>query len=372
VPAESEGLKRCEKHGLSYDTRHSSGCVLCRRESGDAGIGRNRALFTLGGFALLAVLLAFCFLYVKPLLFATSEAHESFVGLAPNENKVDSPPPQGTAGEAAVGGAAAPSDTAVVQAQVQEQGGTSPLRPIDAAMWDEVSRPFQLYEGDESSVQELRNGYGIHIYIPPTDQLDIEQGKVTGTRPTPTQIATSARVLVSALARFPHAFVSRMGLQQVVLIDGVHHKGASVGAFAMGPAFVLFADPEAIANQTELTHELFHFIDYQLHGRPVDHSAWLALNTPAIRYMGGPRAVMRTGATAARLTALRRNLPGFVTEYAQSDSVEDMAETFAQLIVHPTELREVAAADPVIAAKVAYVTATLDRIAPGTATAMGL
>jgi hypothetical protein len=247
------------------------------------------------------------------------------------------------------------------------------LHPIDSALWSEVARDFEPYESSAPIIQELRGGFGIHVHVPRAAQLNLEQGKLVGTRPSQEQITTAARTLVSELGRYPRPFVQRMGLQQLVLVDGLRHKGQAVGAFAMGPAFALFADPETLADDGVLHHELFHFVDYRLHGMPANHSAWLALNPAGTRYRGGARALLRQERTGSgKVTALRRDLPGFATEYAQADAAEDMAEVFQLLMTQRPELYQLTSADPVIAAKVTYVIQALDRIAPSTSAALNL
>ena len=363
--SEDEGLTRCEKHGLSFDARQARGCVLCRREAQAETGSRGNAWYALTGVALLVSLGVFGWIYLKPLLSPDRSAHESFVGLSPN-----SPGRVASSGERTP---AADSGTAAAHAHDEPVPAATEAKLYgrDSALWTEAARPFQRYDSSDPSVQQLEHGFGIHVYVPSAPQLDVEQGKLIGTRPTPAQIATAARQLGDALARYPRQFVANMGLEQLVLIDGLRHRGQTVGAFAMGPAFALFADPDALGVADTLHHELFHCVDYRLHGRPANHSAWVALQQPGPSYRGARALLQQSGATAARMHALRRDLPGFVTEYAQADSAEDMAETFAQLVLHRAELSLLTSADPIIAAKVRYVLEALDRIGAGTSVALG-
>ena len=364
--AETEVLKRCEKHGLNFDPRLTRGCVLCRRASDDPGASRSNTRYTIGGFALIAALAVFGWIYVKPLIVADGEARHSYVGLSPSASEGPSKPVLQPEPSATRDGDEAPANAAPDE-------GKAALHPLDSALWSEVARDFELYEGSDPIIQELRGGFGIHVHVPRAAQLNLEQGKLVGTRPSQEQITSAARALVSELGRYPRPFVSQMGLQQLVLIEGLRHKGQAAGAFAMAPAFALFANPETLADDGALHHELFHFVDYRLHGRPANHSAWLALNPAGTRYRGGARAVLQQdGSGSGKLTALRRDLPGFVTEYAQADATEDMAEVFQLLMTQRPELYQLTSGDPVIAAKVTYVIQALDRIAPGTSVALNL
>lgn len=360
--SEAETLKRCEKHGLNFDPRLTRGCVLCRRASDDPGASQKSTQYTLSGFALIAALGVFGWIYVKPLIAPEGQARHSYVGLSQDPNDGRHRPED----QAKKDGVEAPAKT--------EATASAPaLQPRNDALWSDVARDFERYEGSEPIVQELSSGYGIHVHVPRTAQLDLEHGKLTGARPTQPQIAAAARALVEELSRYPRPFMRGAGLQQLVLVSGLRHKGDAVGAFAMGPAFALFADPDTLAGDAALHHELFHFVDYRLHGMPANHREWIALNAPGTRYRGGGRAMIRqSGAGSTRLSALRRDLPGFATEYAQADAAEDMAEVFALLMTQRAELYQLAATDSVVAAKVTYVIQALDKIAPGTSAALNL
>jgi hypothetical protein len=360
VPPEAGTLKRCEKHGLNFDSRLTRGCVLCRRTSDDPGAAQKSTQYTLSGFALIAALGVFGWIYVKPLIMPEDEARHSYVGLS--QDPSDGRPR--TEHEAKKDGASAkPEATTPAPA----------LHPKNEALWSEVARDFEPYDGSEPIVEELRSGYGVHVHVPRTPRLDLEHGRLTGARPEQAQIAAAARALVDELSRYPRPFVKELGLQQLVLVSELRHKGEAVGAFAMGPAFALFANPQTLSGDAALHHELFHFVDYRLHGMPANHREWIALNPAGTRYRGGGRAVMRqTGAGSTRLNALRRDLPGFATEYAQADASEDMAEVFSLLMTQRPELYQLTTTDTVIAAKVTYVIQALDKIAPGTSAALNL
>ena len=72
-----------------------------------------------------------------------------------------------------------------------------------------------------------------------------------------------------------------------------------------------------------------------------------------------------------QLRAPRRDLPGFVTAYAQSAAEEDRAEVFATLIERRPLALELIANDPVIAAKCRFVLDAIGRIHPGMREALG-
>ena len=377
--AEGEGLKRCEAHGLNYDGKLTRGCVLCRKSGSAADPTEQRKTWALGGLALLA-LGAFSWLYVKPLIAPSDDARHSYLGLAPRPDAprpVAEPQPEEEAELEATAGAGAAVDApqgapAATEAARVNAPGSRELRPLDEALWAEVAREFELYEGNEPVLQELRGGYAIHVHVPRAGALNVE-GKLVGARPTQAAIVSAAAYLIKTLNRYPRRFVQRIAFQRLVLVANLKHKGVAASAFAMGPAGAMIANPAIIDNDRVLDHELFHFADFRLHGFPPAHDAFVALNAPGTRYRGGGRAMI-AGHTGpfAKLSEPRRDLPGFVSAYAQAASAEDMAEVFSLLMTRGAIVKEIAVADKVIAAKAEYVAHALDEIEPGTRAALGL
>jgi hypothetical protein len=325
---------------------------------------------------LLFALAAFGWVYVRPLLLQGREARTSFAGLAPDAARTPPrlvPPPAeaaADAGQPAAGSAATTETRAEAAVALAEPGAQ--LWPVQIDLWSELARGLEP-SNDDPAAQELRGGYGLHVYLPGEGGLSIAQPKLTGARPAPSDIGPALAFVNAQLGRYPRAFMQRIGFQQLVLVAGLKQKGGAAAAFALGPAGAMFADPRALGDEYRFHHELFHFVDYRVHGRPPAHGPWLALNRDGTRYSGSARPLAGAAAgKAAPLTAPRHDLPGFVTAYAQSASEEDMAEVFATLMARREVATELAKSDPVIAAKAQYVRDALDKLAPGTSAALGL
>ena len=252
-----------------------------------------------------------------------------------------------------------------------KQPQTEPeLHPVRAEIWAEVATDFELYGAQEPAIAELRDNYEIEIYVPRTEELNVEGGKLTGTRPSPAKVNETAIRVKDELARYPKEFVQGLGFQRLVLIMDLRHKGVAPGAFVMGPAGAMFANPLALPGYS-LAHELFHFVDYRLFGWPARAEGWSTLHPDATYGSGGRQAVAQAAGNHAQLSEPRRDLPGFVTLYAQSAQEEDRAEVFATLIARRPLALELIASDSVIAAKCRYVLDALERIHPGTRDALG-
>ena len=254
------------------------------------------------------------------------------------------------------------------------RGGTAAdqagLQPLDAGMWATVAADFQLYEVREQAVKELRDIYGIDIYVPRTPELNLEGGKLTGSLPSPAMISAAAAGVKDGLARYPGEFIRRIGFQHLVLIGDLRHKGVSAGAFVMGPAGAMVANPNGLSGY-HFHHELFHFADYRLFGRPPRSEGWSKLHPDAVYGSGGRQAVAQANGDPQQLRAPRRDLPGFVTKYAQSAAEEDRAEVFATLMERRPLALELIANDPVIAVKCRFVLDAIARIHPGMREALG-
>jgi hypothetical protein len=347
-------LQRCDRHGLNYDPALTSGCVLCRRD-----VQPTRPVADASGaspWPLIAKVIAG--------LGVLGFAVHHYVGQSdPPTPTASSPrlPPRGARTSNAESTAAAELPPPPAPTTTAPAG----LHPLDPQLWTEVAAPFEPLDALDPAAQELRDHYGIHFYVPKTAELNVEHGKLTGTRPTPAQISEAALALRKELARYPSEFIAAIGFQRLVLIEGLKHKGVPASAFAIAPAAAMLATPAMFSNPFGLHHELFHFADYRLLGRPPDDSAWIALNAPGTRYgSGGRRMVASTTGSYGRLNEPRRDLPGFVTEYATSAPEEDRADVFAMLLAQPTLSTELAASDPAIAAKMRYVTAAVERLCP--------
>jgi len=248
--------------------------------------------------------------------------------------------------------------------------GQAGLQPLDAGMWATVAADFHLYEAREQAVKELRDTYGIDIYVPRTPELNLEGGKLTGSLPSPAMISEAAVGVKDGLARYPREFVQRIGFQHLVLIVDLRHKGVSPGAFVMAPAGAMVANPKGLSGY-HFQHELFHFADYRLFGWPPRSEGWSKLHPHAAYGAGGRQAVAQAGSDPQQLRAPRRDLPGFVTAYAQSAAEEDRAEVFATLIERRPLALELIANDPVIAAKCRFVIDAIVGIQPGLREALG-
>lgn len=360
VSAEKDAFTRCEKHGLTYDPRISKGCVLCRRQLDALPPPPSYGFSKLIGLAVVAGLAVFGWNYAKSVSFSIGDLAQPTSKPLPGHQ---------------VRGVGQAPDAGMGRSLEVPEAPDGYLRPYDALLWGGLETSFQQYFGSGiRSVQELSNGFGVNVYVPPPGaQFYLERERLYGKRPQHAQINRVAQALLRALYKYPIRLAHRIGLHHLVLMGELRRDGELAGAFTLGPAFALIAEPNAVLAEADVHHHLFHLIDYQVHGEAPEYEEWLALDPKGFLYRRGGRTPLRhAGANANRLLALRCNIPGFVSEHAQVGVSEDMAETFSQLMTHRVALQKCIKTDAVLAAKVNYVLQMLDQVSPGTRTDLQL
>jgi hypothetical protein len=102
-------------------------------------------------------------------------------------------------------------------------------------------------------------------------------------------------------------------------------------------------------------HELFHMLDHA--GAYYHYDAqWAALNPPGFTYHDPDKNYLDRELSSVRP-------PGFVRDYATQNEAEDRASTFELVFGRPDEVCAIAAADPVVAKKVALIKKRVKSIA---------
>jgi hypothetical protein len=107
-------------------------------------------------------------------------------------------------------------------------------------------------------------------------------------------------------------------------------------------------------------HEFFHMIDYQEHGNIYSDNRWAVLNPATFHYGTGGKNAQGDPSTGVWTT----KYPGFLDHYATMGVEEDKAEVFAAMLIDPKYLNHRCVGDPVLAAKLREMKATLQRFCP--------
>lgn len=238
-------------------------------------------------------------------------------------------------------------------------------RQFDPRLWERTLQYWEAFQYDARETPRIA-ALGISSYVP-LDNLASIEGRVRGRRPNRSEVLDGLHALDTVLLRYPERFTRASGFERVVWLCDIVKDGAPVRGFALPPARVLVMDPTAF-DLNIFHHEMFHMVDYALHGYPGDQPAWDALNPPSAQYIG----------LAAYAEELRRGGglghadPNFITDYARAATGEDRAETFRVSMSDPRLAAERRASSPVIDAKVRYIVGAVDRLAEGSSVALGL
>jgi len=95
-------------------------------------------------------------------------------------------------------------------------------------------------------------------------------------------------------------------------------------------------------------HEFFHIVDLLDDGQLYEDERWAKLNPPGFKY--GPGGInLQNDPT---VTEPGKDTPGFLNRYAASGVEEDKAEVFAHLMVEAKEMKDRAAKDKYLRAKI--------------------
>ena len=206
-------------------------------------------------------------------------------------------------------------------ARSREFGERRPERSVRPESREQTLRYWEPWQFDAREAARVAL-LGISSYVPRDNLASIED-RVRGRRPNRTDVLDGLRELDTVLLRYPERFTRATGFVRVIWLCDIVKDGAPVRGFALPAARAIVVDPTAF-DANMFHHEMFHMVDYRLHGSPGDQPAWDALNPRGAQYIGH----------AAYANELRRGgglghaHPHFISDYARAAPAEDRAETF--------------------------------------------
>lgn len=195
---------------------------------------------------------------------------------------------------------------------------------------------------------------GVSIVVRTADlRVDTPFGPITA-KPAGDGLEAFGVVLAKELAIYPRALLERSHLKRIVLASGLAFDGQLRGAIPDYGNQVLYYDVTRGSysrpyQRAAIQHEFFHVVDYRDDGQVYRDDDWSALNPKDFAYGPGGRNVQED----ALGSLFADDVPGFLTRYARSGVEEDKAEIYSRMIVAPIEVSRHAAADPILARKVA-------------------
>jgi hypothetical protein len=191
-------------------------------------------------------------------------------------------------------------------------------------------------------------------------ELPLPYGAVRGGPATEEQLVTASVVIADELRLLPAAFLGAIGLWRVLLCANLSEDGRAIPSLPNYRHTLILdvADASPAYLRRLLQHEVFHFFDLADDGMLVNDMRWLALNPTGHEYGYGGRSMRDPAAT------MLSEAPGFVTRYATSALEEDKAELFSLMMTHPAAMRQRAARDTFVAAKMARIIELTSAMTP--------
>jgi hypothetical protein len=176
-------------------------------------------------------------------------------------------------------------------------------------------------------------------------RLSLANGPIRAVPPSRAHLAAARGIVTRELGRYPQAFLARVKLGGVVLLEELVERETPIPSLPnVGGLLLLDVDAAESDVVRTLHHEIFHFADLADDGKLADDPVWAGLNAPGFTYGAGGRSL--------RSWAARTDVTGFVSGYATSGPEEDKAETFAFVVARPEAVRARLGGDPVLSAKV--------------------
>lgn len=235
---------------------------------------------------------------------------------------------------------------------------------IAMAPWDRAERSkahAPVVELDPEQYQKLGDQYHIRVIISGERfPIHTQTGSITGRSANEENLAQYQSHLDSEIRLYPTWIFQRVGIQRLVLCEGLAYREQVRAAIPSWETATLYLDVRHGAHHQGyqiwvLHHELFHIIDFRNDGQLNPDPQWEALNGPTFTYGGG-------GALHQEYVRGREpRTAGFVRMFARAAVEEDKAETYAMLMVAPVEMARRTASDGILQAKVELLQSRLGR-----------
>lgn len=184
---------------------------------------------------------------------------------------------------------------------------------------------------------------------------------ISGEEAPPEHVAAYVEsVLVPEWKLYPVSLVKRTRLRRVMLCRRLTWLGHSLGGLAPADTFFVNIGMRRGWSIHTLHHEFFHTFDHYV-GQAMPDEQWESLNPTGFRYGAEGNALSLVREASSELSD--RN-PGFFNRYSTANKDEDRAEVFAYMMSEPQMVAARMAKDPVISAKVQWITRLMSAVCP--------
>ena len=197
-------------------------------------------------------------------------------------------------------------------------------------------------------------------------RIELGHGPIHGVAPDAARLASARALVRRELSRYPRAFLSAIRMRGIVFADDLREGETAIPSLPNVGGLLLM---DVAGSESDLVrglhHEVFHFADLADDGSLAPDPSWEALNAPGFTYGAGGRT-LRASWAAHEPDADGFLSGGFVSPYATSGPEEDKAETFAFAVARAAQIRERAAKDARLAAKLHEIARRVGKLDPET------
>jgi hypothetical protein len=226
--------------------------------------------------------------------------------------------------------------------------------------------PLCASEKDAVNLAAVGETYRLRIVTTsPRLPVKIASGEINGSAAAKAEIESYAPLFAFEWSLYPPELVKKTRLKAVVFCRDLTFAGQRRTAVPDFEHDVLYLDVARGRNSDRYTrmvihHEFFHIVDLRDDDLLYEDERWAKLNPPGFKY--GPGGInLQNDPT---VTDPDKDTPGFLNRYAASGVEEDKAEVFAHLMVEPKEMKERAAKDKYLSAKIERMKELLAEFAP--------
>lgn len=221
--------------------------------------------------------------------------------------------------------------------------------------------------GLQAAVQSFMDQYGLTISFACPSQAQVNGDVCSDVASNQfTQTQTTSREVIEELSKLDPVITQDFTIHNFYVVgDFQLNMGGSAGTKVVAGVFdSSFGGPlvKAATNRATILHEFYHYLEYEVYGSngPSDPS-WTANNPGDFSYVGGSCVDGEAGCQAGT-----HPINGFVTGYAETNIIEDKAETFSYLMESKNykNLSSWAATDTLLAGKVSVMKAFLAGLDP--------
>ncbi len=215
-----------------------------------------------------------------------------------------------------------------------------------------------------SPFADIEKNYGLKVEIA-KQAFTVRPARysVSGDAPTAEQVQKYAALFNKEWSIYPPTLIKKAKVSRIVICVNLKVGEQIRGAVPAFEIDTMFYDP-ALGDyapnyqRTVVHHEFFHMMDQRMGAMRKDPE-WAALNPQGFSYGTGGQN-MRDGNAGT----LRKDIPGFLTQYGTAAVEEDKAELFGHLIVNNKFVTDQAIKDAVLAGKIALLKKRLEKFDP--------